>query len=88
MKRIFLLSVITAVISLSLNAQFEEPQLKGQDFNKMKVRVGADFAMQYQLLNHYADSALIPLGKGFNLPTANLVVESLLAPGIKVNLTT
>ena len=88
MKRLFLLSIITAVISLSLNAQFEAPQLKGQDFEKMKVRVGADFAMQYQMLNHYADSALIPLGKGFNLPTANLVVESLLAPGIKVNLTT
>ena len=88
MKRLFLLSIITAVISLSLNAQFEAPQLKGQDFEKMKVRVGADFAMQYQMVNHYADSALIPLGKGFNLPTANLVVESLLAPGIKVNLTT
>ena len=88
MKRLFLLSIITAVISLSLNAQFEEPQLKSQDFEKMKVRVGADFAMQYQMVNHYADSALIPLGKGFNLPTANLVVESQLAPGIKVNLTT
>lgn len=88
MKRLLFLSVITAVISLNLNAQFEESQLKGQDFEKMKVRVGADFAMQYQILNHYADSALIPLGSGFNLPTANLVVESLLAPGIKINLTT
>jgi len=87
MKKLILLSFITTVISLSLNAQFEEPQLKGQDFKKMKVRVGADFAMQYQLLDHYADSALIPLGKGFNLPTANLEIESLLAPGIRINLT-
>src|SRR5690606_25028883 len=46
------------------------------------------FAMQYQLLNHYADSSLIPLGKGFNLPTANLVTAAILAPGIKVNLVT
>ena len=87
MKKLILISIITAIVSLNLNAQFEEPQLRGQDFKKMKVRVGADFAMQYQLLDHYADSALIPLGKGFNLPTANLVIESLLAPGIKINLT-
>jgi hypothetical protein len=44
--------------------------------------------LQYQLLNHHADSALIPLGTGFNLPTANLNTEALLAPGIKVSLTT
>ena len=88
MNRRFLLSIAAIIISLAVSAQFEEPQLKGQDFEKVKVRLGADFAMQYQSLTHYADSSLIPLGKGFNLPTANLVVESLLAPGIKVNLTT
>jgi hypothetical protein len=87
MKPRFLVALYAALVSVSLNAQFEEPQLRGDDFEKMKVRLGADFAMQYQMLNHYADSALIPLGKGFNLPTANLVVESLLAPGIKINLT-
>lgn len=86
-KRLLFLTVLT-IISLASFGQFEEPQLKGNDFEKLKVRIGADFAMQYQMLNHYADSALIPLGKGFNLPTANLIVESVLAPGIKVNLTT
>lgn len=88
MKKLFLLSLFAVIVSLAVNAQFEEPQLKAQDFEKLKVKLGADFAMQYQVLNHYADSTLIPLGTGFNLPTANLIVESLLAPGIKVNLTT
>jgi hypothetical protein len=88
MKKLFLFSLFAAIISLAASAQFEEPQLKAQDFEKMKVKLGADFAMQYQILNHYADSALIPLGTGFNLPTANMIIESLLAPGIKVNLTT
>ncbi|MCJ7821240.1 MAG: hypothetical protein MUP53_08555 [Bacteroidales bacterium] len=88
MNKKFLLSVFTILLSLTVVAQFEEPQMNGQDFEKVKVRLGADFAMQFQSLSHYADSALIPLGKGFNLPTANLVVESMLAPGIKVNLTT
>ena len=88
MNKKFLFSIAAIMISLAVSAQFEEPQLKGKDFEKVNVRVGADFAMQFQSLTHYADSALIPLGKGFNLPTANLVIESLLAPGIKVNLTT
>lgn len=88
MKKLFLLSLLAVIISFNLHAQFEEPQLKASDFEKMNVRLGADFAMQYQVLNHYADSALIALGTGFNLPTANMIIESLLAPGIKVNLTT
>jgi hypothetical protein len=88
MKKILFVSVFAALLSMSANAQFEESQLKGEDFEKLNVRLGADFAMQYQILNHYADSALIPLGTGFNLPTANMVIESILAPGIKVNLTT
>lgn len=88
MKRILLVSVFAAIVSVSAMAQFEEAQLKGEDFEKLNVRLGADFAMQYQLLNHHADTALIPLGTGFNLPAANMIIESLLAPGIKVNLTT
>ena len=86
-KQLFLL-LTGFLLSLGAFAQFEEPKLDTAGFEKIKVRLGADFAMQYQLLNHYADSALIPLGKGFNLPTANLVTEAILAPGIKVNLTT
>lgn len=88
MKKLFLFFAAAIVFSLASYGQFEEPQMTGTDFEKVKVRLGADFAMQYQMLSHYADSALIPLGKGFNLPTANLVTEAVLAPGIKVNLTT
>jgi len=88
MKRILLISIFGAILSMSAMAQFEETKLKGEDFEKLNVRLGADFAMQYQVLNHHADTALIPLGTGFNLPTANMIIESVLAPGIKVNLTT
>jgi hypothetical protein len=88
MKRKILLILSGLIFSLAIHAQFEEPKLDPSDFEKINVRVGADFAMQYQLLNHYADSSLIPLGKGFNLPTANLITEAILAPGIKVNLVT
>lgn len=88
MNKIFSLILTGLIFSLATQAQFEETKLNAAGFEKIQVRVGADFAMQYQLLSHYADSALIPLGKGFNLPTANLVTEAVLAPGIKVNLTT
>ncbi len=88
MKRLLLFFSAGIIFSLASFGQFEEPQLSGKDFEKKTVRLGADFAMQYQLLNHYADTTLIPLGKGFNLPTANLITEAMLAPGIKVNLTT
>ena len=86
-KQIFLI-LSGLIFSLATFAQFEEPKLDPAGFEKIKVRVGADFAMQYQSLNHFADSALIPLGTGFNLPTANLITEAVLAPGIKVNLVT
>jgi hypothetical protein len=88
MKKQLLFILSGLIFSLAAQAQFEEPKLDAAGFEKINVRVGADFAMQYQILNHYADSTLIPLGTGFNLPTANLVTEALLAPGIKVNLVT
>lgn len=67
---------------------FEEAKQDPAAFTKMKVRVGADFALQFQSLQHHADSLLIPLGGNINLPTANMTIESDLAPGIKVNLVT
>ena len=88
MKKQLLLISIGLLLGLGASGQFEEPKLKSEGFESIKTRLGADFAMQYQVLKHYADSTLIPLGTGFNLPTANLVTEALLAPGIKVNLTT
>ena len=86
MKKIFSLIFLSA-LALSLSAQqFEMPQDSGTNFKKLNIKVGADFAMQYQMLEHHADSDLIPLGKGFNLPTANLNLDAELAPGIKLNL--
>ncbi len=83
--------IIAGLILLGMQVsgqEFELPQLDGEEFEKLDVQVGADFALQYQMLNHQADSLLIPLGKGVNLPTANFTIDAGLAPGMRVNLTT
>ncbi len=76
---------LTLLATVEVSAQqFEPPQIYGDDFEKVKVQVGGDFALQYQILDHHADSALIPLGTGFNLPTANFSMGADLAKGIRV----
>src|SRR4030042_5108637 len=89
MRNVFAI-ICTLIISTGAYGQlFEEWVADRGNFDKPKVRVGADFAVQFQALDHHADtSRLIPLGKGINLPTANLVVNATLADGIEVNLTT
>lgn len=87
MKKLFILLIIGVFISTALFAQFELPQIDNKPFKQVKVKLGADFAMQYQALNQYADSSLVPLGKGVNLPTANMNINAYLAPGIAVNVT-
>lgn len=91
MKRVAIL--LTAMLffwSTAINAQqFEEEKTTGEDFEKITTHIGADFAMQFQSLEHRANGAtLIPLGKGINLPTANFNIGADLAPGVKVNLVT
>ncbi len=78
------------LIALATFAQrFEEPKMKIEDFDSLHVKVGADFAMQYQGLKQTADNTpLVPLGYGINFPTANFNINGYLAPGIKVNLVT
>ncbi len=88
MKKRILFFAPVLFLTASVFGQFEEPQITGEGFEKVKVDVGGDFAMQYQILDHHADSLLIPLGTGFNLPTANFNINATLAPGIFVNLTT
>jgi len=88
MKKFILFFAGITCLSIVAFSQFEEPQLTGEEFEKVKAHVGADFAIQYQIINHHADSSLIPLGSGFNLPTANLNIDANLAPGIKINMTT
>ena len=88
MKRTILVFCI-AFFTVSLFAQqFESPQLTGGNFNNVTVKIGGDFGIQFQGLSHHADSTLIPLGKGINLPTANFSIDADLAPGVRVNLTT
>ncbi len=87
MKKLLLFTGLI-FLGFALNAQqFEEPKI-AKEFTKLEVKVGADFAMQYQGLSQSADSALIPLGNNINLPTANLVIDAYLAAGVKVNLET
>jgi hypothetical protein len=88
MKKItFLMSIVFMPWAIG-NGQFEEGVAEKDSSKKVHVDVGGAFAMQYQHLNHEADSALIPLGKGINLPTANLDIRAYLVPGIMINLTT
>ncbi|MBN1158618.1 MAG: hypothetical protein JXA61_04495 [Bacteroidales bacterium] len=84
----FILGFLFLMITSLSAQQFELPQISTEDFHKTGVSVGGDFAIQYQMLEHYADSALIPLGTGFNLPTANFSIIADLAEGIRVNVET
>jgi hypothetical protein len=89
MKKTILFAGLLWISVALFGQQFEDPQLTGKKFDKVKVKVGGDFAIQYQMLDHHADSAnLIPLGKGFNLPTANFIIDATLAKGIAVKLET
>ena len=89
MKKLLFFGLVISIFTMGFSQNFEEKKLDGSTFEKMKVRIGADFAMQFQALDHYSDSVtLIPLGSGINLPTANFIIEADLARGIKVNLET
>jgi hypothetical protein len=89
MKRVFFLFAGLLIASLTFGQQFEQPKLDGSNFTKVQAHIGADFALQYQALTQSADgTALTPLGKGLNLPTANMKIYADLAPGIQVHLTT
>ncbi|HBX50918.1 MAG TPA: hypothetical protein DEH02_07615 [Bacteroidales bacterium] len=68
--------------------QFEEPKNEGEKFDSLKIVVGGNFAMEFQGIKHKADTALIPLGNGIVLPTANFNINGYLAKGVKVNLET
>ncbi len=88
MKKFFIIVISLALTAGTFGQQFEESVEYIKDLKEPKIFTGADFALQYQALKHKADSTLIPLGTGINLPTANLILEAILADGIKVNLTT
>jgi len=70
---------------------FETAKETDVEFDGMEVRVGGDFALQFQGLDHSnADGApeLIPLGSNLNLPTANLNFDVQLHEGVRMHLRT
>jgi hypothetical protein len=87
---------IAAVLCLMLlsgyiyGQQFEAPK-SDVPFEKVKVKVGGDFALQFQGLDHSTGSipdTLVTLGKNLNLPTANLNLDVWMADGVKMHLRT
>ncbi|MCF8224090.1 MAG: hypothetical protein K9J25_13220 [Bacteroidales bacterium] len=89
MKKSLVFITFLAFLTTTMSGQgFEQKKIDGTSFDGLKVKLGADFAIQLQGLSHYADSALIPLGKNFTLPTANMNITADLAPGVRVSLTT
>ncbi len=56
-------------------------------FEGVKIRIGGDFAMQFQSLTQSNGlDSLVKLGKNFNLPTANLNIDGQLYDGVRVHL--
>ncbi len=68
---------------------FETPKEPGAVFDGVKVRVGGDFAVQFQGLNQTnSGDSLAQLGNNFNLPTANLNLDIQLYDGVRMHLMT
>ncbi|MFP4525666.1 MAG: hypothetical protein ACLFNL_04700 [Bacteroidales bacterium] len=70
---------------------FETPKETGVEYDGFDVRIGGDFALQFQGLDHSnADGApeLAPLGSDINLPTANLNLDVQLLEGMRMHLRT
>lgn len=77
---------------------FETPKEQDTEFNGVRVRVGGNFAQQFQALDHtngavlnidddeFVENQLISLKPGFNLATANLNIDAQLADGVRLNL--
>lgn len=70
---------------------FETSKSDTVKFEGFYVRVGGDFALQYQGLSHensIVGDPLVDLGSNFNLPTANLNFDVQLADGMRMHLRT
>lgn len=70
--------------------QFETKKQDSANFDKIKVKVGGAFALQFQGISHKNTSGvpLADIGNEFNLATANLNVDVQLADGVRLNLVT
>jgi len=81
-------------------SMFETPKTDNGADRGFKVRIGGNFAQQFQSLKHENTAAYVPtsatdstnanklidLGNGFNLATANLNIDAQLADGIRINM--
>ncbi|NVK53351.1 MAG: hypothetical protein HWD85_10495 [Flavobacteriaceae bacterium] len=68
---------------------FETKKSNDVEFKKLAIRVGGDFAIQFQGLNHSNDmNNLTAIGSNVNLPTANLNFDVQLADGVRMHLRT
>ncbi len=73
---------------------FETPKTNDVEFDGLKIRVGGDFAVQYQGLSQSNDSGegtvdtLVELSNNFSLPTANLNFDVQFADGLRMHLRT
>ena len=63
MKRFIVLITAAFLSIVSFGQQFEQAKIDPVTFDKVKVKVGADFAIQLQMLDHEADVELIDLKK-------------------------
>lgn len=81
---------------------FENPKSDMGASGDFKVRLGANFAQQFQALDHENQSKYVPisatdstnanqlinLSNGFNLATANMNIDAQLGEGIRINVVT
>jgi len=68
---------------------FETSKDNEVPFDGLEVRVGGDFALQFQGLDHSNAAGapeLIPLGSNVNLPAANLNLDAQLHKGVRMHL--
>lgn len=78
--------------------QFEAPFYDDSEYDGFKLRIGGNFAQQFQMLDHSNSfdpaaanptaPVLYPLAPGFNLATANLNFDVQLADGVRMALET
>ncbi|MDA3881145.1 MAG: hypothetical protein PF436_12215 [Prolixibacteraceae bacterium] len=88
MKGIFITAIILLMVNAGFSQQFEQEKIDGDSFENLKVKVGADFALQLQAIEHEAPVELIDLKNNFNLPTANFSITTDLAPGMQLYMNT
>ena len=68
---------------------FESPKDTNTTFDGLKIRVGGDFAMQFQGISQTnSGDSLTNLNSNFNLPTANLNIDAQLADGLRMHIRT